>query len=89
VRKDVWRPVAPVVADMRSPVAAIGEAPDRGGFGGYCGAKRKGELLEIQITIENHLFSKIRVYFKTVNFPSSVISKEKTSPSLILFSLQT
>jgi len=33
VRKDVWRPVAPVVADMRSPVAAIGEAKNGGGFG--------------------------------------------------------
>ncbi len=34
----------PVVADVRSPVAAVGEAPDCGGFGGEGGG---GELREI------------------------------------------
>ncbi|MCZ7385120.1 MAG: hypothetical protein O8C63_10290 [Candidatus Methanoperedens sp.] len=37
VARDVWRPVAPVIADVRCPVAAVGEAPDRGGFGGEGG----------------------------------------------------
>jgi hypothetical protein len=31
---DVGRPVAPVVAHVRRPVSAVGEAPDGGGFGG-------------------------------------------------------
>ncbi len=83
---DVWRPVAPVIAYVRGPVAAVGEAKDGGGFGDESGG---GELLEITIGVCHYLFSKIRVYFKIVDFPSSVISKEKTSPSLILFSLQT
>ncbi|MFZ2411485.1 MAG: hypothetical protein WAW23_07940, partial [Candidatus Methanoperedens sp.] len=33
----VGRPVAPVVPDMRSPVAAVGEAKGCGGFGGEGG----------------------------------------------------
>lgn len=33
ITRDIWRPVAPVIPDVRCPVAAVGEAPDRGGFG--------------------------------------------------------
>ena len=33
VSRDVWRPVAPVIPDVGSPVAAVGEGPDCGGFG--------------------------------------------------------
>ncbi len=33
VAQDVWRPVAPVIPNVRRPVAAVGEAPDGGGFG--------------------------------------------------------
>ncbi len=32
VTRDVGRPVAPVIPHMDSPVAAVGEAPDSGGF---------------------------------------------------------
>jgi hypothetical protein len=66
------------------PVAAVGEEKDGGGD------REKGRgRIAILIGVEHHLFSKNQVYFKTVNFPSSVIFEEKTSPSLILFSLQT
>ncbi len=37
VARDVRRPVAPVVADVGRPVAAVGERPDCGGFGGEGG----------------------------------------------------
>jgi hypothetical protein len=32
VSRDVGRPVAPVIPYMRRPIAAVGEAPDGGGF---------------------------------------------------------
>ena len=32
VSRDVGRPVAPVIPDVRRPVAAVGKAPDGGGF---------------------------------------------------------
>jgi len=41
VARDVGRPVAPAVSDVRCPVAAVGEVPDGGGFGGEGGG---GEL---------------------------------------------
>ena len=62
VSRDVGRPAAHVVADVRNPVAAVREGPEGCGFGGEGGG---GELLEIPIGMEHHLFSKIRVYFKT------------------------
>ena len=37
VARDVGRPVAPEVAHVRCPVAAVGEGPDCGGFGGEGG----------------------------------------------------
>ena len=37
VARDVWRPVAPVIPHVRGPVAAVGEGPDCGGFGGEGG----------------------------------------------------
>ncbi len=37
VSRDVGRPVAPVVADVCCPVAAVGEGSDEGGFGGEGG----------------------------------------------------
>ena len=42
ISRDVWRPVAPVIADVGSPVAAVGEGPDCGGFGGEGGG---GEII--------------------------------------------
>ncbi len=37
VAGEIGRPVAPVIPDVGSPVAAVGEGPDRGGFGGEGG----------------------------------------------------
>ncbi len=42
VSRDVGRPVAAVVADVSAPVAAVGEAPDGGGFGGEGGGGEGG-----------------------------------------------
>ena len=49
VTRDVWRPVAPVIPDVCCPVAAVGEAPDGGGFGGEGGG---GELRDLPVGVE-------------------------------------
>lgn len=47
VSRDVWLPVAPVVSDVRSPVAAVGEATDCGGFGGEGGGGANCEIFHL------------------------------------------
>ena len=46
---DAGRPVVPVVADVRSPVAAVGEAPYGCDFGSEGGG---GEIMDLPVVVE-------------------------------------
>jgi len=49
VAQDVWRPIAPVIPNVRRPIATVGEAPDGGGFGGEGGGGELRDFLSLTI----------------------------------------